>query len=166
MSNLTSSVPGAFNAFYNLLVTAGQTQSPQVPVFHTELVGDIPLSYVVLTGVENHEFEFAALGSYAQYETYEIVGEAVVFQGGTDTVGVLTATWSLYQNVVMSTVVANRGQPGGNQILGSTAPTSLEILVPSYARYSGQPGNLAGGLAGVLGTVQFSYYVKARITVP
>lgn len=172
MSNLTSTVPGAYDAWYNLLKNAGAAQSPAVTVMAQELVQYEPGSYVCLgdtpsglKAVQNHRFELAALGSYAMYETYQFCGYATVVQGDVDPETVLSKTWTLYQNVVMSTVVANRGANGA-QVLGSAAPVSLEWIVPEDANYTGYPGNFGGGSAGFQGIVEFCYSLKARITVP
>lgn len=169
MANLTSTVPGAFNALYNLLVTAGNAQSPAIPVFHSEVLqGQMTQNgYVLLDRVENHRYEWGALGSFAFYETYDICGEVVYYQGGPDPVtlveSVLNQTWATYQNVVMTTVVANRGE-GGPQVLGSAAPAALEYIIPTTAEYAGGPSNMDGSPSGFIGTVSFSYELKARIT--
>lgn len=174
MSNLTSTVPGAFNALYNLLATAGNGQSPSIPVFHSEVMRDQQLQngYVLLEQVENHRMTPAALGSYAFYETYDFCGCVVFYQGGPDLVTmaetVLSQTWSIYQNVVVTTVINNAGVPayGGGPVLGSAAPAALEVIVPAVAAYTGGPGQMEGGASGFIGEVSFRYSLKARITVP
>lgn len=166
MSNLTSTVPGAFSAMHGLLSAAGEALDPKVPVFHTELVQNEPASYVLLKGIENHSFDIAALGSYAHEETYDIVGVATVLQGNVDAQAVLVRTWALYQAVVMTPVVENRGALG-TPVLGSDGAAQGRLWVaPNYARYSGEPGSFGGGMAGFAGTVEFAYTIKARITVP
>jgi len=168
MSSLTSTVPGAFNALYNLLVAAGNAQNPKIPVFHSEvLAGQLTQNgYVLLRGVQNHRLDLAALGSYAHYECYEICGCVDYYQGGPDPLSmveqVLDQTWAIYQEVVMSTVVANRGAAGGAPVLGSSAPTQLTYVLPICAEYTGAPS----GDAGFAGQVEFRYEIKARITVP
>ena len=170
MANLTSSVPGAYDAFYNLIKTAGAGQSPPVAVMAQELVQYEPGSYVCLgatpgghKAVENHRWEWAALGSFAFYETYDFCGYATVLQGDVDPEVILARTWSLYQAVVMNPIVANRGSNGTN-VLGSAAPASLEYIIPVDANYVGVPGNFAGGQEGFQGIVEFCFSVKARIT--
>jgi hypothetical protein len=168
VSNLTSTVPGAFNALYDLLNTAGAAQSTPIPIFHSEVLeGEATLNgYVLLGGVERHNFDPAALGSYAFYETYDIVGCVVFYQGGADPLSlveqVLTTTWGIYQNVVMTTLVANRGA-NGTQVLGAAAPAALEWCIPVEASYSGGQGDV-GGASGWQGVVDFRYNVKARLT--
>ena len=168
MTNLESSVPGAFNAMYGLLATAGALQTPAVPVFHSEILQYEPSTgCVLLQGVEQHRFEWASLGPFDFYETYDICGHAEYFQSGEDPVAmaeaVLNQTWAIYQAVVMSTVVVNRGQPGG-QVLGSAAPLSLEVIIPADANYAAQPASVGGSADGLLGVVEFRFSVKARIT--
>lgn len=168
MSNLTSTVPGAFNALYNLLVAAGDAQNPTIPVFHSEvLLGvDVNNGYVLLEKVENQRIDLAALGSYAQYETYDICGTVTYQLGGPDPTtmaeDVLNGTWSIYQNVVMSTVVANRGG-NGVPILGSQAPTALQWILPDRAEYTG--GAASGDVGGFVGVIEFVCSLKARLTV-
>ena len=169
MANLTSSVPGAYDAFYNLIKTAGSTQSPPVTVMAQELQQYEPGSYVCLgetpsghKAVENHRWEFGGTG-WVWYETYDFCGYATVLQGDVDPETVLAATWTLYQNVVMTPMVLNRGANGTN-VLGSASPASLSFITPTDANYTGVPGNFSGGMAGFQGIVEFCYSVKARIT--
>lgn len=168
MSNLTSTVPGAFNAMYGLLNTAGAAQSTPIPVFHSEVLSgeETQNGYVLLGGVERHDFDPAALGSYAFYENYDIVGCVVYYQGGPDPLNmveeVLTTTWSIYQNVVMTTLVTNRGA-NGNPVLGSSAPAALEWCIPVEASYTAGQGQV-GVATGWQGVVDFRYNLKARIT--
>lgn len=170
MANLTSTVPGAFNTLYTLLAAAGAGQSPPIPVFHSEIIrGQYTQGgYVLLESVQDHEFEIAALGSYAQYETYDIHGSVSYYQGGPDPVtlveAVLNQTWSIYAAVVMTTVVANRGVPG-QPVLGSGGPVQLLEIVPKFANYSGAPADIGGDASGFVGTVEFAYWLKGRLTV-
>lgn len=172
MSNLTSSVPGAVTAFYNLLVAAGAAQSPSASVFMDALGQDEPNSYVCLGStpsgkkmVESHEFHLAALGSLAQEETYEVWGYASVWAGDFNPQQRFADTWALYQNVVMTTYTKYSGGFGslggiGSPILGSQAPTSLVSMECILAEYTG----LSDG-QGFAGIVEFGYALKARITV-
>ena len=169
MSNLISTVPGAFNALYGLLAAAGQEQSPPIPVFHTEVISgeELQNGYVLLRAVDGHNFDPAALGSYAFYETYDVCGEVVYYQGGPDPItmatDVLNQTWSIYQNVVMTTAVLNRGA-NGEQVLGDAAPEAVEWCIPVSGEYTGEPGTIGAGQDGLIGTIEFRYNVKARIT--
>lgn len=169
MSNLTSTVPGTFNAFYNLLVAAGNGQNPAIPVFHSEVPSGTLLQngYVVLERVENHSFDPAALGSYAFYESFDVCGVVEYYLGGSDLTtmveSVLTSTWSIYQNVVMTTAVQNRGV-AGQQVLGAAAPAALEWFKPMEASYMGAEGNVGAQPSGWIGQVSFRYNAYARIT--
>jgi hypothetical protein len=174
VSNLSSSVAGAFDALYNLLVTAGNAQTPKVPVFAQELVQYEPGSYVCLgvtpsgrKPVENHRYEPAALGSFAFYEDYEFHGYATYLAGDVDPETVLSKTWTVYQNVVMQTAVTYSGSfpSGGGQILGSAAPTTLEWFIPLETEYAGYPGQFGAGQGGFQGVVEFGFALRARLTV-
>jgi hypothetical protein len=175
VSNLTSSVSGAFDAFYNVLVTAGNAQNPPVPVIAQEVTQYEPGAYVCLgtttpsgrKPIENHRYEPAALGSFAFYEDYEFHGYATVFAGDVDPETVLSKTWTVYQNVVMQTAVTYSGSfpSGGGQILGSAAPTTLEWFIPQEANYTGYPGMFPGGVGGFQGVVEFGFALRARLTV-
>ena len=164
MANLTTTQPGAFDAFLALLTTAGNAQNPKVTIFDSEVLSYEPGSYVELLGFANHEYQVAALGSFAQYEEYEICGTATYLQGNTDAKAVRDATFTLFQNVVMATVVANRGA-NGTQVLGSSAPAALEWIIPRYAKYTASPGNFGGGQSGFQGSIDFAFGIHARITV-
>ena len=165
MSNLTSTVPGAFNALYGLIATAAAAQAPPIDSFHTEITQQYePASYVLLATVENYVIEPAAVGSYAFYEEYDLCGQVSVLQGDTDAQTVLVAAWALYQSLVVTPVVQNRGQ--GTPVLGSSAPAGLVDVIPVSAGYAGEPGQLAGGIGGFAGTVSFGVRVRARLTVP
>ncbi len=162
MANLTSTAPSAFNTLYGYLVTAGAAQSPAIQVFHTQLLQEEPNSYVILTGIENHRFEWAALGSFAFYEWYDIVGYATVWQGNTDEQTVLTDTYALFQNVAQTTEVSYRSPP----LSAALQSAGLLEVLPGYARYSGQQGqNIRGEPMGFFGRIDFSYSCYARISV-
>lgn len=172
MSGLTSTVPGAVSAFYNLLVAAGAAQSPKVSVFLNDLNQDEPNSYVMLGNtpsgrsiVENWKLEPAALGSGALYETYELCGYATVWAGDFDSLSRFTDTFALFQSVVMNTYINYDGGYGslggfGSPILGASAPTSLETMLLADGEWMGQ----ARG-EGYAGVVEFCFELKARITI-
>jgi hypothetical protein len=165
LSNLTSTQPAAFDALLSLLTAAGATQSPVIPVFDTELVQYEPTAYVLLKGYDAHNFfRSAALGSFAFEETFSLQGCVTYFQGNIDPKTVRDKTWSIFQNVVMTTVVTNRGAPAGNPVLGVSAPTELEWVIPEYARYTSSPGSMNGVEEGFQGSIDFSFQVFARIT--
>lgn len=167
MANLTSTQQEAFDTLLSLLQTAGAAQNPAVEVFDSELVQYEPATYVMLTGLENHHFDWAALGQFPFYETYDITGIATVFQGDVDPKGVRDATFSLYENVVQTTVVANSGSwatQNGYVLSPSLMTAGLYMIVPTYVRYSSGPAEMASGESGYSGTIEFAYTLKARIT--
>ncbi len=163
MSNLTSTQAGAFDALLGLLQVAGAAQSPPVQVLDSVVLQYEPAAYVILEAIEQHEFDIAALGSYAFEETYELCGCTTYAQGDIDYRSVRDKTFSIHEAVVQATVVTNRG---ANQtpVLGSNAPSTLVWIVPVWQRYSAAPANFSGGAAGVAGTIEWRYQVKARIT--
>ena len=162
MANLTSTAPGAFAEALTLITAAGAKQSPPVSVFGQELLQYEPNTYVVLTGIENHRWEWAALGSYAFYEYYDIVGYCTIWQGNVDPATIIADTYALFEDVVHSTIVANRAPP----LSASLQSSGLLEILPGYARYTGEQGvDAQGGPMGFFGKVEFSYSCKARVTV-
>lgn len=165
MSNLTSTQPGAFDAFLSLLTSAGAAQNPAVPVFDSEILTYEPGSYILLKGFDgHHRFFNPDLGSFAFYEEYTLCGCATYLQGNIDPKTVRDTTFSLYQNVVMTTVIQNSGRIGSNPVLGSSAPAALEWIIPSSANYWQAPGNFGGEEQGIMGAIDFEFTVQARIT--
>ena len=166
MSNLTSSVPGATDALLSLLTTAAAGMSnPPVQVFDSELIQYEPAAYVLFAGVDSYEIELAALGSYAHYENYDLCGRVSYLQGNVDPKTIRATTWSIFQTVVMGTIITNRGT-NGQQVLGSSAPTSLQWVLPGPATYRGEPVEFGSGQAGFGGTIDWCVHVRSRITVP
>lgn len=162
MANLTSTAPAAFAQAFNLIQAAGASQSPAVDVFNIELLQFEPNTYVVLTGIENHRWDWAALGSYAFYEYYDIVGYCTIWLGDVDPATVMSETYGLYESVVQTTIVANRAPP----LSANLQSAGLLEILPGYARYTGEQGvNDEGGPMGFFGKVEFSYSCKARVTV-
>lgn len=175
MSQLQSTVPGAIQAFYGLLSTAGAQQSTPVEVFVGSLNEREPNQYVMLgdtpTGrklVQNHRLDVAALGSGALYENYELWGFVTSWHGGWDVVSRISEAWATFQAVVMGTYINYWGGTGslggiGSPVLGSSAPAALEEIVPITAE------DISGPLpenAGYAGSVEFGFSLKARLTIP
>lgn len=162
MSNLTSTAPLAFNTVYSLINAVGAAQSPLVSVYHSELLTREPPAYVLLTGIENHRWEWSALGSFAFEEDYDIVGYASYYQGNVDPDTIITDTYSLFQTVVQSTIVANRTPP----ISSACQSAGVLEIIPGYSRYTSGPGaDGAGNQMGFFGKIEFSYHVRGRVTV-
>ena len=161
MANLLTTAPLAFSTLYNLFVAAGAAQTPTIPVMAQELLQYEPGSYVCLTGLEHHNFEWSALGTFAFEEDYDIVGYATFLTGNVDVEAVIAGTFSVFQDVVQTTVVANRNPP----ISAALQTAGVTRIIPKFARYSSSPGTFGGGQGGFQGTVDFAYSVHARITV-
>lgn len=163
--DLVSSVPGVYEALLTLVEAAGAAQKPApVNVFPFELGTYEPGSYVTVEGVENHEFEWETIGVFSQIEHYDLVGKATVFTGDTVTSGtvatdVLMQTYGLFQACVMTPVMSNRTMP----LLGTTGPSPY-LMLPGYARYSGEPGFVDGKPAGWVGMLQWCFHFDAFLT--
>lgn len=163
MANLVSSVPATFSSLLSLIQEAGDTQSPAVPVFGFALAQAEPASYVLLNGVENHNYMPETLGNFGQQETYDITGIASVFSGSaspddpTVTTDVMTETYALFEAVVMAPVVTNRLTiaPGG---IGQPWR-----VLPGPVRYSSGPGIVGGGTGGWAGLIEFTFHFAAQI---
>jgi len=165
MANLLSTAPLAFNTIYNLITAAANTQSPVVQVFHTAVFQNEPASYVLLEKIENHHFDWDSLGTFAFTEEYSIIGEATYYtgqSGAAATQDTITSAYALFQSLVQSTMVQNRNPP----ISAALQSAGVIHIIPGYARYTGEPGIAEGGAAmGFFGTVNWSYTIKARVTV-
>lgn len=166
MSNLTSAQTGAFDAMLELLGTAGAAHEPAIAVLDTAVESYEPSSgYVLMEALEQHEFNIAALGSFAFYEVFYICGHTQYAQGITtnaDWKTIRDQTFAIHQAVVQATIVANRG---ANQtpILGPQAPVELQYIVPTFQRYTPQATDKAGLMVG---DIEWRFQLKARITVP
>lgn len=164
MSNLLSTQPAVFDALLGLLQAAGATQDPPIAVLDTAVTQYAPSTgYVLLEGIEEHQFDIAALGSYAFYETYDICGRTQYAQGAeanSDWKTIRDKVFTIHQNVVQDTVVANRG---ANQtaILGDSAIATLTWIIPVFQRYTPQATSNAGLW---LGDIEWRYNIKARIS--
>lgn len=163
-TDLLSSAPAAYSALLGLVQTAAAALSPPVAVIQFELEEYVPGSYVLLTGIENHRFEWEALGSFLQKETYSLSGRCSVYVGdspnspsSTVPTDVMTATYTLFQAAVMTPVITNHGVP----ILGVDSVPAPYMLLPEFARYNSGPGFLRGGQAGWYGEIAWSYSLSA-----
>ena len=164
MANLTSTQSGAWDAMLGLLQTAATgTSNPTVAVVDSYLLQYEPACYVILSSIEQHTFDIAALGSYAFEETYQLCGQTTYLQGNTDVKTVRDTVFSVHESIVQTTLVANRGQ-NGIPVLGSSGPAALLWCIPAFQRFTMSPANFSGGASGVQGTIEWAYEVKARIT--
>lgn len=166
MTDLTSTQPGAFDAFLALLGAAGANQDPAIPVLDTAIEQYIPSTgYVLVEALEQHEFNIAALGSFAFYEDYFICGRTQYAQGlatNADWKVIRDQTFAIHEAVVQTTLVTNRGADG-TPVLGTQAPSEIQFAVPVFQRYQPQATDKQGLMVG---DIEWRFAVKARITVP
>jgi len=163
--DLISSAPGIYAAFLKLVGEAAAGQATPVSVFPFELSQYEPKSYIILSKIENHQFEWKSIGVFAQKERYEIVGKTTVFTGDSPAVNqklatkVLAETYALFQACVMTPAMSNRNMP----ILDTEGPTPY-LMLPSYARYDAAPGEMGGGPAGWCGVLDWGFSFEAILT--
>lgn len=168
MSDLISTAPYVWSALLGLIETAALAQNPVVQVFPFELGQYEPAAYVMLTGIEQHTFEWETIGSFTQKETYDICGKVTYWTGDSpaDTQDVastvITQVYSTFQTLVMTPAMSNRTVP----ILGNTyaAAGAVYLMLPGYARYSAAPGLMQGAQAGWEGTLAWSFHFEALVT--
>jgi hypothetical protein len=164
MADLVSSAPGIFTALLGLVEAAAGEEEEQTLVFPFELGQYEPARYVMVSEIANHIIEWESIGDFGQKETYEVRGKATVYSGDSIATNpalatsVLTDTYALFQACVMTPAMSNRDMP----ILGTTGPTPY-LMLPAYARYHGNPGNMAGGQAGWCGEIDWSFHFEAYI---
>lgn len=164
MSDFVSSAPGIYIAMLGLLQDAGAAQSPPVQVFPFELGQYEPGSYITVHAIENHVWEMETI-SYSGKEHYDISGIATVFTGegvaDSPTVGtdILTATYDLFNTVVMTTLITNRNEP----TFGTTGPSPYQPI-PGFTRYTAGPGRTKDGQPwGWMGVIDWSWHFDAYI---
>lgn len=161
---LTSSVPGIYAAFLALIEAAAGGQTPPVHVFPFEVTQYEPAQYIMLSGIEGPEYEWATIGSYSQKETYNVWGKVTVFDGRSlgDNPAVATqvmnSTFSLFQTCVMDQALTNRTEP----ILGTTGPSPQQML-PVYSKYTAGPGRQGDAQVGWEGTIEFAFSFLAYL---
>ncbi len=162
MSDLLTTAPLAFETFYGILQAAGAALSPAIPVMDQELTQYEPGSYVCLTGLENHRWEWSSLGTFAFEEDYDIVGYATFLLGSVSQSSVINGAFACFQSVVQIPMVNHRIPP----ISAALQSAGVTHIIPRFARYTSSPGSFGGGQGGFQGTVEFAYSVHARVTVP
>jgi len=166
MSTLVSSAPGIFEAFCNLTETACGEESEQTAFFKQAIFGYEPARYVFVQGIENHVFEWEAIGTYQQKEHYSIVGYTTVFSGDSPATNpniefeVLQKTYAIFNNTVMKVNMTNgRNMP----ILNTTGPSPY-LMLPGAAAYNAGPGEIDGAQDGWAGRLDFAFNFSALIT--
>jgi hypothetical protein len=164
MDTLTSSAPATYAALAGLLTTACGTQATPVNFFDFEILEYQPGAYIMLTEINGHEFSWEAM-NYEFIETYHILGLCRFLTGSVGpqaTEAVLSGTYNLFTNIVMKTVVNNRGAPGV-PVLGVTSYPSPYEIRPDYAQYKGTPASFGAGQGGFQGVIDFSFQLKALV---
>lgn len=164
MAGFVSSAPGIYVALLGLIQEAGAAQFPAVDVEAFALGQYEPGDYVEVLQIENHVWEMETI-SYSGKEHYDIAGIATHFTGtgikdsatvGTD---VLSATYDLFNTIVMSTLITNRNEP----TFGTTGPSPYQAI-PGFTRYTGGQGmNKAGQPWGFMGVIEWSWHFDAYI---
>lgn len=162
--DLVSTAPGVYSALLGLVQAAAVAQSPPVSVFAFELGQYEPGSYVTVHAIENHQWDPETIGTFSQREGYDVCGCATVFTGDSPATNapvattILAQTYALFQALVMTPAMSNRVIP----ILG--ASTDVFQMLPGFSRYSAGPGNMAGGEAGWVGILEWSFHFDALVT--
>lgn len=161
--NLSSTAPGIYKALLGLVQTAAAGQNPPINVFPFEIGQYEPGSYVTVQAVENHHWEWAYIGTFTQYEAYDVCGIATVFTGdsvtsGTVATDVMAQTYSLFETCVMTPVMSNRNIP----ILGG--PSNVIEMTPNDSGYTAEPGLVDGNPSGWVGVIPWSFHFRANVT--
>lgn len=164
MADLVSTAPGIYTALLGLVQTAAAGQSPAVSVFAFEIGQYEPATYITVHAIENQSWEWAYLGTYTQYEEYDIVGCASVYSGESPNTNpsvattVMNQTYNLFQAAVMTPVMSNRTIP----ILGG--PSNVIEMTPNFSRYTAGLGDMGGQPAGWVGCIDWSFHFRANVT--
>jgi hypothetical protein len=164
MTTITSTAPASYAALWGFVSTAAAAESPPVYTAQYELLEYQPASYILFTGIFDHVFDIEAMG-YQWIESYELQGYCTVFTGDAGEnvpTDIMSKTYSLFTDIVMKSVVENRGG-NGIPVLGITGdPHPFEIKL-GYAHYQGTPGNIGGSQAGWQGKLDWSFSLRAYL---
>lgn len=169
MTDLLTTAPGTFANLYSLATEAANELNPSPMVFPFELNQYEPGSYVMISGIRGPEISWENIGTFSQIERFSIYGKATVYTGlsltddPTVAVSVLSDTYTLFQQVIMTPIMSNRFVPILGAIPGFADGTMYSVL-PAYTRYEGMPGNIAGGQNGWSGVVDWAFNFEAYIT--
>lgn len=164
MADLVSTAPGIYTALLGLVEAAAAEQTPAVSVFAFEIGQYEPATYVTVHAIENQSWEWAYLGTYTQYEEYDIAGCVSVYSGDSPNTNpsvastVLTQTYNTFQAIVMTPAMSNRTIP----ILGG--PSNVIEMTPNYSRYTAGLGDVGGTPSGWVGSIDWSFHFRANVT--
>lgn len=168
IQDLVSSAPGVFEGFASVISTACAAQNPIVSFFPFELGQYEPATYVLLHGIENHQWVIEDT-IYGHQEHYDIVGSVIVFTGTgvadspAVTTTVMNTAYSTFQACVMQQFVANKNEP----IMGFSGSSNGPYQTfAGYTRYTASVGHTANGEPwGWEGVIDFSFHFDAYIYV-
>lgn len=168
MADLVSSAPGVFEAMLSLVEAAAAADEADILVMPFELAQFEPANYVMLSGIERHQYTWESIGSFSQIEKYDIAGKVTQFTGSAPTPNdmsisatVLSDVYSIFDTCVMTPVITNRTMP----ILGYSGPgNGPYLMLPGFVRYTAGPGYIGGAQGGWQGTIDFSFHFEALIT--
>ena len=169
---MPSTAPGMYSAFLQLVSDAAALQNPYVYVAPFELAQYEPAVYVILDGIENQRWEWAALGTFAQYEYYSLTGCVTAFQGDTPdaldpnntvALSVMNQCYTTFSNCVMSPYMSNRYAPVLNAVSPQFPDGAVTGMLPGSARYTAGPGTQDGADVGWMGRIDWQFDVSARL---
>lgn len=164
MADLVSTAPGVYTALLGLVEAAAAAQSPAVSVFAFEVGQYEPATYITVHAIEDQTWEWAYLGTFTQYEEFDIAGCVSVYSGDSPNTNpsvattVLNETYSLFQACVMTPAMSNRTIP----ILGG--PSNVIEMTPNHSRYAANLGDVGGSPSGWVGSIDWSFHFKANVT--
>lgn len=167
---LTSSVPGIYERFVELVAEACQEQEKQTAFFDFALAQYEPAQYVIVTGIEGPDYEWEGIGTYEQREHYDIRGFCTIFTGdapvtneGIPTgvaVRVMKETFELFSETVMAPMFTHgRNMP----ILGTEGPSPY-LMLPRAVGYGAGPGEVDGQAVGWESQLNFAIKFSAILT--
>jgi len=170
MSTLTSSVPGIYTRFCELVNEACEEQSKPTAFFDFALNQYEPAQYVIVEGIEGPQIEWEGIGTYEQKEHYRIHGFCTIFTGDSPisdsgqssgvALRVLVETYELLNSTVMRQMFTyGRNEP----LLGTEGPSPYRML-PEDCQYMAGPGDVDGSPAGWESQLKWSFMFDAILT--
>jgi hypothetical protein len=153
---------------FGFISAAGAAATPAVDVFPAEIIQYEPGSYIVVNSdIPDQSWNIEAFG-YQFIESFAVTGICTVFDGNDATLDTITTimadTYSLYTNLVMLPIVENRGGNNPNGVLGITGNPHPFEIIPGYAHYSNDVGNIGGGEGGWQGVLSWSFNIRSYIS--
>lgn len=159
---LQSSVPGIYEAMFNVIGEAAGEQEREVRVFPYELKQYEPAAYVLIKDIKGPRYEWESIGYYAQREIYSIHGRVSLFSGDAGIAVAIKAmkeTFAVFTACVMNPIISGRDEP----MLGTTGP-SPQILLPEDAEFNAGVGIVGTGPGGWETTLDWGFHFEAVLT--